>query len=292
MGGALTGANDTPELRKRLAGVNRTNTVVESVFALEKFLTTREKGSNLINRRGWTLFKYNKTWVWGERLTEGKLKLDKKVCRNEARKLRKAEGTTRQQLKRLFAFKATAREAKIAAVRQRKAAKQAEEARLRDPALRCTTFSGLKLLQNSQLMEQLKIRKLVDGRKESSGKPLICSPPAKGGRTWLRLKLQGLLKTEFQEKTLKKNPNDLSRGDLGCVESRAPRKKATPRAPAAPKGGKGGKGRGKRKAPKPEWNEVEDDEPEDGWPEGQSSAFSMPGQRQPRRSRSTRTGTT
>lgn len=55
-GGTLTGANDTPELRARLSGVNRTNTVVESVFALEKFLSTREKGSQLINRRGWTMF--------------------------------------------------------------------------------------------------------------------------------------------------------------------------------------------------------------------------------------------
>ena len=169
-----------------------------------------------------------------------------KVCRREARLLRRKEGSTREQLKRLFAFKAVERDAKIAAIRQRKAAKEAELARLRDPALRCTTFSALKLLQNPQLIEQLKIRKVVDGRKESSGKPLVCSPPAKGGRTWLVLKLQGLLKMEFQEKKLKKNPNDLPKGDLGC-ESRAPRKKAAPRAPAAPKAGKG-KGGQKRKA--------------------------------------------
>jgi hypothetical protein len=57
LGGSLTGVNVTPELRAKLAGVNRTNTVVESVFALEKFLSTREKGSNLVYRRGWTLFK-------------------------------------------------------------------------------------------------------------------------------------------------------------------------------------------------------------------------------------------
>eukprot|EP00966_Prymnesium_polylepis_P111651 2583073-Prymnesium_polylepis.1 len=42
-GGRLTGANDTPELRKKLSGVNRTNTVVESVFALEKFLSLERR---------------------------------------------------------------------------------------------------------------------------------------------------------------------------------------------------------------------------------------------------------
>ena len=41
IGGCLTGQNDTPELRAKLSGISRTNTVVESVFALEKFLTTR-----------------------------------------------------------------------------------------------------------------------------------------------------------------------------------------------------------------------------------------------------------
>ena len=97
VGGALTGANDTPELRAKLSGVNRTNTVVESVFALEKFLSTREKGSNLnsnlVYRRGWTLFKYNKTWVWGELLDGVRLKLFSEVSRKEAARLRKEEGS-------------------------------------------------------------------------------------------------------------------------------------------------------------------------------------------------------
>ena len=38
------------------------------------------------------------------------------------------------------------------------------------------------------------------------------------------LKLQGLLKMEFKEKKIPKDPNDLQPGDLGC-DSRAPRKK-------------------------------------------------------------------
>lgn len=95
--------------------------------------------------------------------------------------------------------------------------------RLQDPSRHCTTFSGLKKLQNSELAEQLKIRKVVDHRTESSGKPLICTPPSSGGRSWMVLKLQGLLMLEFKAKKIQRNPNDLEPGDLGC-DSRAPRK--------------------------------------------------------------------
>ena len=159
------------------------------------------------------------------------------------------------QLKRLFAFKAADRQAKLEKLNERRRAREAELARLRDPAVRCTTFSGLKLLQNTQLIEQLKIRKVVDGRTESTGKPLITTPPPQGGRTWLVLRLQELLKLEWKEKKLLKNPNDLKKGDLGCV-SRAPRKQRATRAPAekAPKGG--GTGR-KRKASAATWDEEE-----------------------------------
>ena len=80
VGGCLAGENDTPELRAKLSGVNRTNTVVECVFALEKFLCTREKGSLLRGRKGWTLFKYNGTDVWGEQLDANKLKLCTRTC--------------------------------------------------------------------------------------------------------------------------------------------------------------------------------------------------------------------
>ena len=121
--GALTGANVTPELRAKLSGVNRTNTVVESVFALEKYLSTREKGSNLVYRRGWTLFKYNKTWAWGELLDGKRLKLYGEVSRKEAARLRKEEGSQREQLARLFKAKAAEREAKLAKLRARAAAR-------------------------------------------------------------------------------------------------------------------------------------------------------------------------
>lgn len=222
-GGALTGANDTPELRAQMSGVNRTNTVVESVFALEKFLSTREKGSQLVNRRGWTLFKYNQTYLWGSKLDDGKLKLYGKVSRQEARRLRREQGSLREQLRRMYALKAEERQAAIEKVRERAAQREAQVRRLADPSIRCTTFSGLKKLQNPELVEQLKIRKVVDSRKESSGKPLVCTPPANGGRTWMVLKLQSLLLMEFKEKKILRNPNDLEPGDLGC-DSRAPRK--------------------------------------------------------------------
>lgn len=41
IGGCLTGANDTPELRAKLSGVNRSNTVVECVFALNFYQHVR-----------------------------------------------------------------------------------------------------------------------------------------------------------------------------------------------------------------------------------------------------------
>ena len=223
-GGALTGENDTPELRARLAGVNRTNTVVESVFALEKFLSTREKGSQLIHRRGWTLFKYNQTHLWGAQLDDGTLKLYGRVCRGDARRLRLENGSIREQLRRFHAMKADERQTALDRVRERARQREEQLRRLADPSLRCTSFSGLKLLQNPELIEQLKIRKVVDGRTESSGRPLVCTPPASGGRSWMVLKLQGLLKLEFKEKKIPHNPNDLQPGDLGC-DSRAPRKR-------------------------------------------------------------------
>lgn len=222
IGGALTGVNDTPELRARLAGVNRTNTVVESVFALEKFLSTREKGSNLVCRKGWSLFKYNQTHVWGELLPDSTLKLYCDVSRVEARRIRRQEGSMRYQLQCSFASKAAERDAELQRLRDRAEAREAQRQRLADPSLRCTTFSGLKVLQNPELVEQLKIRKLIDGRTESTGKALVCTPPAQGGRTWLVLKLQGLLEIEFKEGKISNDPNDLQLGDMGC-DSRAPR---------------------------------------------------------------------
>ena len=111
--------------------------------------------------------------MWGERLDNGKLKLYGAVSRAEARKIRREEGTQRQQLKRLWAAKAGERQAALDALRARKAKRYAERARLHDPSIRVSTFSGLKLLQNAGLIEQLKIRKVVDGRTESNGKALI-----------------------------------------------------------------------------------------------------------------------
>ena len=74
-GGRFAGENVTPELRARYSGVNVTNTPVERAFVLEKFLHTRERGSHLRGRRGWVLFKYNNTHVWGQQLTSDKRRL-------------------------------------------------------------------------------------------------------------------------------------------------------------------------------------------------------------------------
>lgn len=168
------------------------------------------------------MFKYNDTYMWGEQLSDSKLELYGEVSRMEARRIRHQEGTIREQLERTFRAKADERDAALKKIRERADAREAQQRRLADPALRCITFSALKKLQNPELIEQLKIRKFVDGRTESTGKALVCTPPAKGGRTWLVLKLQGLLKLEYKEGKIARNPNDLEPGDMGC-DSRAPR---------------------------------------------------------------------
>lgn len=133
LGGELTGDNVTPELRRKLSGVNRTNTVVETVFALEKFLSTHEKGSQLVNRRGWTMFKYNKTFLWGSKLEDGKLKLYGKVCRSEARRVRHEQGSIRVQLQRMYSLKADERQAALDRLRERAAQREEQRRRLTGP---------------------------------------------------------------------------------------------------------------------------------------------------------------
>jgi hypothetical protein len=248
VGGCLTGENDTPELRARLSGVNRSNTVVECVFALEKFLCTREKGSLLRGRKGWTLFKYNGTDVWGEQLSADKLKLYIDVARLEGYAIAQRDGNRHQQLQRAFEHTGKEREAKLEGVRARQRAAAEELLRLGDPALRAKTFSELKKLSVEKLKEQLKIRAVVDKRRETNGKALIRNPPKKdgdgeGGRSWFILKLQTLLKLEFAEGKLSSNPKDLEEGDLGCDARPAPKAKAK---------------RGKAAAAEPAWEEEEE----------------------------------
>ena len=101
-GGRFAGENVTPELRARYSGVNVTNTPVERAFGLEKFLHTRERGSHLHGRRGWVLFKYNNTHVWGQQLTSDKLRLYMRVARKEGAAMAKREGNKRQQLARSY----------------------------------------------------------------------------------------------------------------------------------------------------------------------------------------------
>ena len=89
--------------------------------------------------------------------------------------------------------------------------------------LRVVTFSGLTKLQSEGLKEQLRLRSVVDKRREDSGRALVLVPPTgEGGRGWLVRQLQSLLKKEFKEKKIANDPSDLKEGDLG-LESRAPR---------------------------------------------------------------------
>ena len=63
-----------------------------------------------------------------------------------------------------------------------------------DPGLRVVTFSSLTKLQSEGLDEQLKLRSVVDERREDSGRALVLvPPPGEGRRGWLVRKLQSLL---------------------------------------------------------------------------------------------------
>ena len=138
---------------------------------------------------------------------------------------------------------------------------------MRDPNLRVVTFSGLTRLQWQGLKEQLRLRSVVDRRCEDNGKALQLVPPTgEGGRAWYVRKLQqALLKMEFAERIIDKDPEDLKEGDHG-LESCAPRQSRAQKA--APSDGdeaaaskpKHRRGR-KRKAVSPP--EDEDGEPED-----------------------------
>jgi hypothetical protein len=107
---------------------------------------------------------------------------------------------------------------------------------------------------------------VVDKRREDNRRALVLVPPTgEGGRSWLVLKLQSLLKMEFAENKFPDDPDDLEEGDLG-LESRAPRAPRQSRAQmVAPSDGdeaaaSKAKQRSGRKR-KPEWEE-EISEPE------------------------------
>ena len=92
---------------------------------------------------------------------------------------------------------------------------------MHDPELRVVTFSDLTKLQSEGLEQQLRLRSVVDNRRELSGRALV-APTGEGGRGWLVRKLQSLLKKEFADGIIAKDLDDLEEGDLG-LESRAAR---------------------------------------------------------------------
>ena len=232
-GGRFAGENVTPELGAQYSGVNVTNTPVERGFGLEKFLHTRERGSHLHGRRGWVLFKYNNTHVWGQQLTSDKLRLYMRVARKEGAAMAKREGNKRQRLARNFHVCGEERQKRLEEAEKKAAEKAAEIARLHDPELRVVEFSGLTKLQSEGLKEQLRLRSVVDKRREDNGRALVLVPlMGEGGRGWLVRKLQSLLKMEFGEKKIPNDPDDLEEGDLG-LESRAARAPRQSRAQKA-----------------------------------------------------------
>lgn len=221
---------DGPSLRQKLAGCSTTNTVVECIFAMEKFLSTREKGSLLRTRRGWNMFRYNNTPFWMTKLQSGKLVKYTNICRREGYMLKDAEEGRNQQLKRMAAHKQIERTLLLNKKRSGLRAKAEELERLSNPALRASNFSQLKLLDMKQLGDQLKLRALVDGRREANGKPLVRQPPKvsndtgeEGGRRWLVYKLQSLMRAEFAEGLLTDDPDDLASGDAGAAKHRSSR---------------------------------------------------------------------
>jgi hypothetical protein len=121
---------------------------------------------------------------------------------------------------------------------EKAAEKAAEIARWHDPELRVVTFRGLTKLQSEGLGEQLRLRSVVDKRREDNGRALVLVlPTGEGGRGWLVRKLQSLLKMEFADGINDKDPDDLEEGDLG-LESRAARALRQSRAQmAAPSDG-------------------------------------------------------
>jgi len=102
---------------------------------------------------------------------------------------------------------------------------------LHDPELRVVTFSGLAKLQSEGLEQQLRLRSVVDNRRELSGRALV-APTGEGGRGWHVRKLQSLLKKEFAERKIDKDPDDLEESDRG-LESRATRAPRQSRAQKA-----------------------------------------------------------
>ena len=88
-------------------------------------------------------------------------------------------------------------------------------------------------LQSEGLEQQLTLRSVVDNRRELSGRALVLvAPTGEGGRGWLVRKLQSLLKKEFAERKIDKDPDDLEESDRG-LESRAARAPRQSRAQKA-----------------------------------------------------------
>ena len=83
-------------------------------------------------RRGWVLFKYSNTHVWGQQLPSDKRRLYMDGARKEGGAMAKRKGNKRQQLARSFQVCGQERKKRLEKAAAKAAEKAAEIARLHE----------------------------------------------------------------------------------------------------------------------------------------------------------------
>jgi len=197
-GGGFCTANLTAELRQRLDGMPLTSVGAETMFARVKRRAERGGISRHDTRMGAVLCDRDGTVSWARAKADAD-----GLFRQAARAWRRGSGsrTMAEEDALKGAAKAPEREAKLAKKRKGKAAKAAELERVKAVTL-ASKFSALKKMRNDELVDQLKIWKLVE--KNADVKKTT------GTRTELVLALQPLIRDRFGAKA-----NDLEPGDDG-----------------------------------------------------------------------------
>ena len=236
--GKLCSARITPELRAKYDALTATSTPVERLHALGRCTDDRGKRQRVDSRAGIALAIYNGQSGYLADMGTEKLENTFDACRAAARSARKE--TIKAQLIAAGRAKRAERDAKLSSKRARKEAKAAELERLKS-LTKVVKWSALKSLSNADLTDQLKVHKLIHGKKD------FC---VTGNRTALVIRLQNLIG---------KDGNDLSAGDAGTDPEGVVRKK---RAVQAAAGGKKTKGKTAAKATNDEGDEWDEDEDE------------------------------
>ena len=168
-----------------------------------------------------------------------KLEITFDACRPVARSTRKE--TIKAQLVAAGRAKWAERDAKLSGTRAKKAAKLAEVERLKS-LTQVVKWSALKALSNADLSDQLKVHKIIHGKKG------FC---VTGNRTTLVIRLQNLIGNDG---------NDLAVGDAGTDPEGVVRKKWAVQAAAG--GTQKKKGKAAAKVSNDEGDEWDEDEDE------------------------------